>query len=420
MIHKKVPPTFGYIFLWLLTLPTLLAVAQTSSSSKTEPATFAPKHGERVLFVGNSLFENDLQHGYLELALTTRWPDRQITFRNIGWSGDNVFGAARGTITNPPTPYDVLMEQITKAQPTLVFVGYGGIEAEEGEEGLPRFTEGLNKLLDKIDQLGAKAVLLSPMPLFAADSPENLTRRNAAQRNAMLELYTSAIAKTASQRGNRFIDIYKPLREISQKVSVSDNGFHLNETGYYHLALVLEKGLGLAPRQETVTIQVSKQGVTPSGTARLIGAGTDNTDLKFTIDAPCLSLPLPAESKAVVDPERVLRITGLKKGYYTLTADGNQVYTASDKQWAEGVALTQVPLMTQAIQLREMIRKKNELYFHQYRPQNHTYIIGFRSYEQGRHVKTLEDLSFIITWLEGQIALRRMPKSPVYQLSQLK
>lgn len=415
MTHKKVPPILGYIFLWFLTLPTLSAVAQSSSAGRTEPAAFVPKHGERVLFLGNSLFENDLQYGYLELALTTRWPDRQITFRNIGWSGDNVFGDARGTITNPPTPYDVLIEQITKAKPTLVFVGYGGIEAEGGEEGLPRFTEGLHKLLDKIDQVGAKAVLLSPMPLFAADSPENLTKRN-----AMLELYTSAIAKTASQRGNRFIDVYKPLLEISQKVPLSDNGFHLNETGYYYLASVLESGLGLKPRQETITIQVSKQGAMPSGTARLISAGTDNTALKFTIDAPYLPLPLPAESKAIADQEQVLRVTGLKKGFYTLTADGNQVITASDKQWAEGVALNQGPVMTQAVQLREMIQKKNELYFHQYRPQNHTYIIGFRSYEQGRHVKTLEDLSFIITWLEGQIALRRMLKSPVYQLSQLR
>ncbi|GAB3175212.1 hypothetical protein GCM10027291_34860 [Telluribacter humicola] len=372
------------------------------------------------MFVGNTLFENDLQHGYLELALTTRWPDRQVLFRNIGWSGDNVFGDARGTITNPPTPYEVLMEQITKAQPTLVFVGYGGTEAQEGgEEGLPRFTQGLHKLLDKIDQLGAKAVLLSPIPVFAADSPENLTKRNAAQRNAMLQLYASAIARAATERGARYIDIYKPIQEASQKVTLSDNGIHLNEAGYYHLATALEKGLGLAPRQETVTIQVAKQGASTSATAKLVNAGTDNSNLKFTLDEHQLPLPLPAEGKAGIDQERVLRVIGLKKGYYTLTADGNQVITASDKQWAEGVALSQGPLMTQAAQLREMIQKKNELYFHQYRPQNHTYIIGFRSYEQGRHVKTLEDLSFIITWLEGQIALRRMPKSPVYQLSRL-
>ena len=75
---------------------------------------------------------------------------------------------------------------------------------------------------------------------------------------------------------------------------------------------------------------------------------------------------------------------------------------------------------SQADALQEKIIKKNDLFFQQYRPQNRTYIVGFRSYEQGRHVKTLEDLNFIITWLEGQIALNRAPKSKVYQLTPIK
>ena len=67
-----------------------------------------------------------------------------------------------------------------------------------------------------------------------------------------------------------------------------------------------------------------------------------------------------------------------------------------------------------------MIIKKNELFYFQYRPINTTYILGFRSYEQGRHVKDLEDQSILIKWLEGQIALSRSPKSTVYQLTLLK
>ena len=71
-------------------------------------------------------------------------------------------------------------------------------------------------------------------------------------------------------------------------------------------------------------------------------------------------------------------------------------------------------------ELQEMIVKKNELFFFQYRPLNTTYILGFRSYEQGRHVKGLEEQSILIKWLEGQIALHRKPTTHVYQLSLLK
>ena len=111
----------------------------------------------------------------------------------------------------------------------------------------------------------------------------------------------------------------------------------------------------------------------------------------------------------------MLQITGLKKGFYTLTADDEQITTASAKQWAEGVPLRQGPLFEQASRLREQIIKKNEIFFHQYRPQNRTYILGFRAYEQGRHAEGLKELGLIITWLEGQIALNRVPVSPIYQ-----
>lgn len=84
------------------------------------------------------------------------------------------------------------------------------------------------------------------------------------------------------------------------------------------------------------------------------------------------------------------------------------------------MVITQGPDFNQVAQLREMIIKKNEQFFFQYRPLNRTYILGFRSYEQGRHAKGLEEQSLIIKWLEGQIALHSLPKSRVYQLSPVK
>ena len=89
----KVSATLGYIALLFICLPNELAVAQNKPQAVAEPltASFDLKNGDRVVFLGNSLFENDFQYGYLELALTTRWPDRDVTYRNIGWTGDNVF-----------------------------------------------------------------------------------------------------------------------------------------------------------------------------------------------------------------------------------------------------------------------------------------------------------------------------------------
>ncbi|QMW01592.1 SGNH/GDSL hydrolase family protein [Spirosoma foliorum] len=410
----KVSATIGYMVLLLMYVPTGLAVAQNKPQpvSESPTAPFELKNGDRVVFLGNSLFENDFQYGYLELALTTRWPDRDVTYRNLGWAGDNVFGVARGTITNPPTAYELLMEHITKAQPTVVFLAYGGIEAQDGEAGLPAFKEGLTKLLDKIDALGARAVLVSPIPILTADSTGSL-----ALRNAMLELYSSAIAKMAADRGKRFVDIFKPIQEIKQKAALTENGIHLNAMGYYQLATILEKGLGLPPRSEPISITISKAGAETTAPVKILSSGAD---LQFTINERYLPLPLPKENSKPTVPGQIMKISGLKKGFYTLTADNEEVITASASKWAEGVDISQGPSFEQAHELQQMILKKNDLFFFQYRPPNTTYIVGMRAHEQGRHTKGLEDQSIIIKWLEGQIALIRAPKSKTYQLTLLK
>jgi lysophospholipase L1-like esterase len=417
MRKRKVVAILGYSLFILLYRPDGLAFAQNKLQPVAESlnSPFELKNGDRVVFLGNSLFENDFQYGYIELALTTRWPDRDVTYRNIGWTGDNVFGVARSTITNPPTGYELLMEHLTKAQPTVVFVAYGGIEAQDGEAGLPAFKEGLTKLIDKIDQLGAKAVLLSPIPILSADSAESV-----AKRNAMLELYAATIANVARERGKRFIDIFKPIQEVSKNVAVTENGIHLNETGYYNLASILEKGLGLGPRTEPVAITISKSAAEATNPAKILDPGANATGLKFTIKERYLPLPLPAGESGLTNPGQVVKITGLKKGFYTLTIDNLEVITVSAKQLEKGVEIRQGPSFEQAHELQQMVLKKNELFFFQYRPPNTTYILGMRSHEQGRHAKGLEEQSLIIKWLEGQIALIRAPKSRVYQLTLLK
>lgn len=402
-------------FILFFSNPFKTVIAQQKPLTATQSAGLELKEGERVVFLGNSLFENDYQFGYLELALSTRWPDRTITFRNLGWAGDNVYGVARSTITNPPTGYDLLMEHLTKAQPTLVFIGYGGIEAEGGETGLPVFLAGLSKLLDKTDQLGAKAILLSPIPILTTDPAYN-----APARNAMLETYAAAIARLAKERGIQFVDVYTPMLELSKKAGITTNGIHLNEAGYYGLANALEQQLGLKPRQTSVTLSVDKNAAVLSGAGKINASESGKATLTFTAEATYLPLPPPTESVSLLTDAPLIRITGLKKGLYTLSGNGEMLATASASDWAAGVALMQGPWYEQVRQLRQLILKKNELFFFQYRPLNTTYILGFRSYEQGRHVKGLEEQSILIKWLEGQITLQRKPTPIVFQLTQIK
>jgi hypothetical protein len=214
--------------------------------------------------------------------------------------------------------------------------------------------------------------------------------------------------------------LFEPIQEVGKTVILTENGIHLNETGYYYLANTLENSLGLAPRTKPVTITVSKTVAETSTSAKVLNMGNSDGTFKFSIDEPYLPLPPPVAKTAIPDTEQIIKITGLKKGFYTLTADDRVITIASAKQWETGVSIKQGAAFDQVRELQQMIQKKNDLFFFQYRPLNTTYILGFRSYEQGRHVKGLEEQSIIIKWLEGQIAINRMPKSRIYQLTLLK
>lgn len=125
--------------------------------------------GSRVTFVGNSLFEQAQSYGTLEYMLINAWPDKNLTFRNLGWSGDTAEGSARSYISTPPQPYELLIQQIEATNPDVVVVAYGSIEAYQGERGLKAFEENLNRLIDTIQGMEAQIVLMSPIPQIPID-----------------------------------------------------------------------------------------------------------------------------------------------------------------------------------------------------------------------------------------------------------
>ena len=75
--------------------------------------------------------------------------------------------------------------------------------------------------------------------------------------------------------------------------------------------------------------------------------------------------------------------------------------------------------------LRELIREKNDLYFHRYRPQNETYLRGFRKHEQGQNAKEIAQFDALIekaenriyAFLNGQPLPDAIPEPPPIALS---
>ena len=114
---------------------------------------FDLRAGDRVAWLGGTFVERAQQYGYMELALTARWPDRNVTFRNLGWSSDDVFGESRKYYGSyQSTTLDVggrerLSANVEAFDVTVVFANYGANAAARGSEALEPFLEGYRSIL---------------------------------------------------------------------------------------------------------------------------------------------------------------------------------------------------------------------------------------------------------------------------------
>ena len=131
-----------------------------SGQAPAEP--FEIVNGDRIVFVGSTFIERDVRYGCIETLMTAHFHDMELTFRNLGWSGDNVFGIARASFDSVSKGYERLIDQVNEVNPSVVFMSYGQNESFKGEAGLDEFVAGYIKLLDDLAPTHARFVLISP------------------------------------------------------------------------------------------------------------------------------------------------------------------------------------------------------------------------------------------------------------------
>ena len=72
-------------------------------------------------------------HGWLETYIHTRFPQHDLVFRNLGFSGDEVTTRLRSANFGSPDSW------LTKTKTDVVFAFFGYNESFKGKDGLPKF-----------------------------------------------------------------------------------------------------------------------------------------------------------------------------------------------------------------------------------------------------------------------------------------
>jgi hypothetical protein len=272
---------------------------------------------DRLTLIGGSMIERLQTDGRLEAALYQSMNSSQFQVRNLGWSGDDVWGTARAVFGQPSDGFERLKSDLKLTEPTVVLVAYGANESFAGAEGLENFRSGLQHLLLMVKETGGKPVLMTPLPFEELGPP--LPSMELA--NDHLALYCQVIREIAAEQGLGVVDLHARILSFPRPVQTrTENNVHL----------------------------------TPFGTAEV--------------------------SRIIAD-----ELLGQK---------------TTDENWAR---------LSESSDLLNMIRKKNELYFHRYRPQNETYLFLFRKHEQGNNAVEIPQFDEWVSKVEQEI--RRAARS---------
>lgn len=210
-------------------------------------APFELRDGDRVVFIGDRLIEGEQEAGWIELMLTTQFPDRSVTFRNLGWNGDTPAGESRASLSliqagrEPPDEgWRQLVRQIEEAKPTVAFLDYGMASSFSGEEGLPAFREQMNRLIDTLERVspGIRIVLLAPISHEALGTPWP----DPTAHNREISSYSRVLAEIGASRKLRFVPLQEQTRLRTGR-PITFNGIHPTDAGYHTLAGMIEESL---------------------------------------------------------------------------------------------------------------------------------------------------------------------------------
>ena len=158
--------------------------------------------GDVIAFIGGTDLVRIQKEGKLEAAITHRFRDLNIKFRDLAWEGDTVYFQSTVRERWRKEAFGDLNQQLNKVGANVIICQFGKMESLQGKSGLKEFLENYESLIDLLKSDNRKLVILAPSD-FEWDSADD----------QFLDLYTEEIKTLALEKGVSFIsgDFIKKL-----------------------------------------------------------------------------------------------------------------------------------------------------------------------------------------------------------------
>ena len=328
-----------------LTASLVLASALTLNA-----AGFFFKDGDKVVMMGDSITEQYLYSRYVEAWTLTRFPAWNITFVNVGISGDRSTGGNKR-----------FTRDVTSNSPTAMTVDFGmndGGYAPFEETGFKNYMGGLQGIADQAKAANVRVAWCTPSPKEDPGSGPAIKGYN-----ETLEKYSAGVKQIAATNGNAlFVDQLHPYMAAMDKARAVDpknligggDAVHPGPPGQALMASAILKGMNFPSLVASAEINAASGKVIKTQNCKIDGVKVA-ADGKIEFKQLDAALPFfPAEAKPILQWAPILdelndyrlKVTGLKPGQYEIRLGGIKVAEHSNTELNTGVNLAAAVLTT--------------------------------------------------------------------------
>lgn len=335
--------------------------------------------GDRVLFLGDALFEAEATEGYWETRLQIQYPTNAFVVRNLSASPHNrLRDADPGPAAQDSLWLTNLLEEARAVRPTVVFLSYGTGPGLGGAGNLATFSNVYARVIGGLVSLDAtvppRLVVCSP---WSYEPGPRETLADATNRNQVLLPFADTAWQIATNRQVEFVDLFLFSRNdltAAARGRESGGSTHppltreqvaLTPYGMWRLGFALERGL----RWPSANWRF---GLMPDGRWREGGFGAQITSHRRTEDfvqvnfteerLPVPHPPEPLDLLAQPMPHCYIQVRSLKEGLYELRVDGDAVLRGTHLDWNRYEVITQGPSWKQSEALRQALVNRNQLW----------------------------------------------------------
>lgn len=231
--------------------------AASNSHAKGEQPHLELKPHDHIVFIGNTFAERMQDAGYFEALLHSRFPDKELVVRNLGWSADEL------TLRPRSKDFQDHGHNLEDHKADVIIACFGFNESFAGKKGLAKFETDLKNFIDTTLKAKYNGKSHPRLVLFSPIASENLHRHgltDGKENNKRIQLYTATMQKIAKEKNVLFVDLFTPSKKLmeSGKHPLTFNGVHLTDYGYEQLAPVIDAALFGQSHKTGSTVDLKK------------------------------------------------------------------------------------------------------------------------------------------------------------------